>query len=132
MTKFCRAHSRMRQAYEEMRRNDPIGSIDESLYSPGYTRAEVDDHIRLLQKEKQGKHTLADTLRKGVSEDEEITQTGTPRRGPSQRPEYEPRKLGNQINPDIRRSQWTPFRDNSTSVTTTPRVRGRIRNRGAR
>ena len=115
----------MRQAYEEMRRNDPIGSIDESLYSPGYTRAEIDDHIRLLQEEKQGKHTLADTLRRGVSENGEITQTGTPRRRTSQRPVYEPRNLGNQINPDLHRSQWMPFKDNSTSVTTTPRVRGR-------
>ena len=45
MTRFCQAHTRMRRAYDEMIKNDPIGSIDESLYSPGYTRAEIDDHI---------------------------------------------------------------------------------------
>ena len=124
-TKFCKPHTRIRRAYDEMRRNDPMGSIDESLYSPGYTRAELDDHIRLLQEEKQGRRTLADTLRGGVSENVENSQTGTPRRKISQRPVYEPRNLENQINPDLHKSQWTPFRDNSSTVATSSRTRGR-------
>ena len=125
MTRFCRVHTKIRRAYDEMIKNDPIESIDESLYSPGYTQAEINEHIWFLQEEKQDRQTLVDAVRRGVSEDGETNHSGTPRRRINQCPVYEPRRRGNQINPELPRSQWMPFRDSGSSAATPPGIKGK-------
>ena len=54
-----------------------------------------------------------------------MIQSRTPRRNTDQRPTYEPRNLGDEINPNLHRSQWTPYRDDNGSTTNSFRTRAR-------
>ena len=46
LTKFCRVHQRFRDGYEELVKNNPISNIDQSIYSPEFTKEEMDDRIK--------------------------------------------------------------------------------------
>ena len=79
LTKFCRAHQKFRDGYEELVRNDPISNIDQSIYSPEFTKEEMDDRIKEMQKEKWKQHFLKNAK-----------QGETPRRKAHQCPILEP------------------------------------------
>ena len=53
LSRYCWVPTRMGKLYEELVKRDPLGSIDESIYSPEFTKDELDEQIRKLQDEKQ-------------------------------------------------------------------------------
>ena len=65
-----------------MVKDNPIGEIDQSIYSPEYTKEEMDDKIKEMQKEKWRQHFL-----KNVKQEE------TPRREIHQCPGLKPKKI---------------------------------------
>ena len=95
-TEFCRRHKRFTDMYAEIRKQDPIPSIDDSICSPEYDTEEIKQQFEKLK------------------EDRERLRSLTPLRGEQERPEYKPRVLAEKkINLKVSRDRWTPYRDES-------------------
>ena len=95
-TEFCRKHKRFTDMYSEIRKQDPIPSIDDSIYSPEYNTEELQHQFEKLKADRERLRSL------------------TPLRGEQERPEYKPRALAEKkINLKVPRDKWTPYRDES-------------------
>ena len=95
-TEFCRRHKRFTDMYAEIRKKDPIPSIDDSIYSPEFDTEEIKQQFEKLEGDRKRLRSL------------------TPLRGEQERPEYKPRALAEKkINLKVPRDKWTPYRDES-------------------
>ena len=95
-TEFCRRHNRFTDMYTEIRKQDPIPSIDDSIYSPEYDTEEIKQQFEKLREDRARLRSL------------------TPLRREQERPEYKPRVLEEKkINLNMPRDKWTPYRDES-------------------
>ena len=115
-TKSCRVHQKFRDGYEELVRNDPISNIDQSIYLPEFTREEMDDRIKEMQKEKWKQHFL-----------KYAKQRETPKRKPHQRPILEPRKIGHKIDTRMPRKDWTIYKEQNTNYGESSNTQGQHR-----
>ena len=86
LTKFCRVHQKFRDGYEELVKNNPISNIDQSIYSPEFTKEEMDNRIKEMQREKWRQHFLKN-----------VRQGETPKRRTHQRPILEPKRIDQKI-----------------------------------
>ena len=100
LTKFCRVHQKFRDGYEELVKNNPISNIDQSIYSPEFTKEEMDNRIKEMQKEKWKQHFLKNAK-----------QGETPRRKTHQCPILEPKRIGQKIDTRVSRKDWTIYKE---------------------
>ena len=87
-----------------MVKNDPISNIDQSIYSPEFTKEEVDNRIKEMQREKWKQHFLKNAR-----------QGETPRRRTHQRPTLEPKRIGQEIDTRKHRKDWTIYKEQNTN-----------------
>ena len=115
ISKYCRVPTRMGKLYEELVKKDPLGSIDESIYSPEFTKDELDEQIKKLQEEKQRHYTQQNPLIRGVNVDKREHWKEMPRHSAEERPQFEPWTVENRVTLGVPCNQWTPYRDEQES-----------------
>ena len=69
----------MGKLYKELVKKDPLGSIDESIYSPEFTKDELDEQIKKLQEKKQKHYAQQNLLTRGVNANKRKHWRETPR-----------------------------------------------------
>ena len=87
-----------------MVKNNPINNIDQSIYSPEFTKEEVDDRIKEMQKEKWRQHFLKNAKLGEM-----------PKRKAHQHPILEPKKIGQKIDTRVSRKDWTIYKEQNTN-----------------
>ena len=90
LSRYCRVPTRMGKLYEELVKKDPLGSINESIYSPEFTKDELDEQIRKLQEEKQRHYVQQNPLVSGVNANKREQWKETPRQSAEERLHFEP------------------------------------------
>ena len=115
ISRYCQVPTRMGKLYEELVKKDPLGSIDESIYSPEFTKDELDEQIKKLQEEKQKCYAQQNPLIRGVNVDKREHWKETPRHSAEERPQFKPRNLESRVTLGVPRNQWTPYRDGQES-----------------
>ena len=89
LSRHCQVPTRLGKRYEELVKKDPWGSIDKSIYSPEYTKDELDEQIRKLQEEKEKCYHQQNWLSRGVNTNEQEYWRETPKRSMEERPHFE-------------------------------------------
>ena len=87
-----------------MVKNNPISNIDQSIYSPEFTKEEMDNRIKEMQREKWRQHFLKNAR-----------QGETPKRRTHQRPILEPKRIGQKIDTRVPRKDWTIYKEQNTN-----------------
>ena len=115
ISRYCRVPTRMGKLYEELVKKDPLGSIDQSIYSPEFTQDKLDEQIKKLQEEKQRHYAQQNPLIRGVNANKREYWKEIPRCNAEERPQFEPRTLENRVTLGVPHNQWTPYRDEQES-----------------
>ena len=97
ISRYCRVPTRMGKLYEELVKKDPLGSIDESIYSPEFTKDELDEQIKKLQEGKQRRYAQQNPLIRGVNANKKEYWKEMPRHSAKERPQFEPWTLENRV-----------------------------------
>ena len=115
LSRYCQVPTRMGKVYEELVKKDPLGSIDESIYSPEFTKDKLDEQIKKLQEEKQKCYAQQNPLTRGVNANKREHWKETPRQNAKGRPHFKPLTLEDRVTLGIPRNQWTSYRDGQES-----------------